>query len=119
MVNELLPEDIGISISYPLPGTVFFEKVKNELQIKSNWKDSDDLDLMFNNTYSTNFYKRLHRYVHKTYRTNQASFYLKNISNASHIKETFYYKRIAALPYYFIMTKIEKYRLNKLKNSSC
>jgi hypothetical protein len=28
MINELLPFEIGISVSYPLPGTVFFEKVK-------------------------------------------------------------------------------------------
>ncbi len=117
MVNQLLPEDIGISVSYPLPGTVFFENVKSELQTKANWRDSDDLDLMFSNTYSADFYKRLHRYVHKTYRTSQAYFYLKNISNISSI----YYKRIAALPYYFIMKKIENYRLKKLKHiaASC
>jgi radical SAM superfamily enzyme YgiQ (UPF0313 family) len=28
MINELLPYEIGISVSYPLPGTGFYEKVK-------------------------------------------------------------------------------------------
>ena len=28
MINELLPCEIGISVSYPLPGTLFYEKVK-------------------------------------------------------------------------------------------
>jgi len=115
LVTELLPEDIGISVSYPLPGTKFFDNVKNELKLKSNWVDSDDLDLMFRNTYTPGFYKRLHRYVHKTYRQHQARFYIKNMLNTAHIKEPFYYKRIAALPYYFIMSNIEKYRMNKLR----
>lgn len=68
MINELLPHEIGISVSYPLPGTAFFEKVKTELKEKTNWTDSDELALMFRNTYQPAFYKQLHRYVHKTYR---------------------------------------------------
>jgi len=68
MINELLPFELGISVSYPLPGTVFFEKVKNDLVHKTNWKDSDELALMFSNTYQPAFYKQLHRYVHKSYR---------------------------------------------------
>jgi len=68
MVLDLMPDDIGISVSYPLPGTPFYDKVKNELGQKANWKDSDDLDLMFQNTYPPVFYKTLHRYVHNRYR---------------------------------------------------
>lgn len=68
MINELLPYELGISVSYPLPGTKFFEKVKDQLKEKSNWTDSDELKLMFNNTYPPAFYKHLHRYVHKNYR---------------------------------------------------
>lgn len=72
MINELLPHEIGISVSYPLPGTAFFEKVKTELKEKTNWTDSDELALMFRNTYQPAFYKQLHRYVHKTYRKHVA-----------------------------------------------
>jgi radical SAM superfamily enzyme YgiQ (UPF0313 family) len=72
MLFETMPDDIGISVSYPLPGTGFYEKVKTELGAKSNWTDSDDLHLMFKNTYSPEFYKRLHRYVHKRFRLAQA-----------------------------------------------
>jgi anaerobic magnesium-protoporphyrin IX monomethyl ester cyclase len=68
MINELLPHEIGISISYPLPGTVFYERVKKELHEKANWTDSDELKLMFKNRFSPEFYKHLHRYVHKNYR---------------------------------------------------
>jgi anaerobic magnesium-protoporphyrin IX monomethyl ester cyclase len=79
MVLELLPDDIGISVSYPLPGTVFYEKVKDELKTKANWTDSDDLALMFRSTYPPEFYKKLHRYVHKVYRKKQGINTIKNL----------------------------------------
>jgi anaerobic magnesium-protoporphyrin IX monomethyl ester cyclase len=68
MVKDLLPDDIGISVSYPLPGTVFYDKVKEQLKDKSNWTDSDELAMMFKNTYKPEFYKQLQRYIHKVYR---------------------------------------------------
>jgi anaerobic magnesium-protoporphyrin IX monomethyl ester cyclase len=68
MINRLLPDSLGISVSYPLPGTVFYERVKADLKDKTNWTDSDELKVMFRNIYSPAFYKQLHRYVHKTYR---------------------------------------------------
>ena len=68
MINRLMPHEIGISVSYPLPGTGFYEKVKEQLREKSNWTDSDELALMFHNTYQPSFYKQLHRYVHKNYK---------------------------------------------------
>jgi radical SAM superfamily enzyme YgiQ (UPF0313 family) len=72
MINRLLPYEIGISVSYPLPGTVFFEKVKTDLKEKTNWTDSDEMALMFNNTYQPAFYKQLYRYVHRSYRMHLA-----------------------------------------------
>ena len=67
MINRLLPDSLGISISYPLPGTVFYDRVKADLKEKTNWTDSDELKLMFRNTYPPAFYRQLHRYVHRSY----------------------------------------------------
>jgi hypothetical protein len=72
MLFEIMPDDIGISVSYPLPGTKFYENVKQELSAKANWTHSDELALMFRNTYSPDFYKKLHRFVHKKFRKKQA-----------------------------------------------
>lgn len=72
MIKELLPDNLGISVSYPLPGTSFYEKVKDDLQLKANWTDSDDLAMMFQGTFNSKYYKKLHRYVHKEYRKSQA-----------------------------------------------
>ena len=71
MLSDLQPDDIGISVSYPLPGTVFYERVKDQLGEKSNWKDSDELALMFNKDLPRNYYKTLQRYVHRTFRLRQ------------------------------------------------
>lgn len=67
MVLRLMPDEIGISVSYPLPGTKFYENVKGQLGLKQNWSDSDDLSLMYHGTYPPEFYKILHRYIHNRY----------------------------------------------------
>jgi anaerobic magnesium-protoporphyrin IX monomethyl ester cyclase len=80
MINRLLPDDLGISVSYPLPGTVFYERVKTDLKEKTNWTDSDELRLLFRNTYPPAFYKQLHHYVHRSYRWHFALRRLKRLS---------------------------------------
>lgn len=79
MVLDLMPDDIGISVSYPLPDTKFYDKVKEQLKEKSNWTDSDDLALMYKGTYPPSYYRKLHRYVHKVYRRKQSLINLKNL----------------------------------------
>jgi len=68
MVRECMPDDIGISVSYPLPGTKFYERVKMELGIKQNWQDSEDLAMLYHGPYPTEFYRILHRRVHHEFR---------------------------------------------------
>jgi anaerobic magnesium-protoporphyrin IX monomethyl ester cyclase len=68
LIRRWVPEDIGISVSYPLPGTAFYEKVKSSMGDKANWTDSNDLALMFSHTYPPLFYRRLHRFVHHMHR---------------------------------------------------
>jgi radical SAM superfamily enzyme YgiQ (UPF0313 family) len=64
MVREAKPDDIGISVSYPLPGTKFFELVSAQLGTKANWSSSGELAMMFRGTYSTQFYKALADALH-------------------------------------------------------
>jgi radical SAM superfamily enzyme YgiQ (UPF0313 family) len=114
MINDLLPEDIGVSVSYPLPGTSFYEKVKHEMVNKTNWSDSDDLDLMFKNTYSADFYKQLHRYVHKNYRKHQSLATLQGLLKTLKIANLNTIKRAASYAWYVPATIIEKQKLNRL-----
>jgi anaerobic magnesium-protoporphyrin IX monomethyl ester cyclase len=113
MINRLLPEDIGISVSYPLPGTIFYEMVKKDLTKKTNWTDSDDLSLMFKNTYPPEFYKRLHRYVHKNYRLHQGWACLtSSISHPSRFRP-FMLRRIMLILYYIPTSLFARIRLNQ------
>lgn len=117
LLNECLPDDIGVSVSYPLPGTKFYEKVKAELVNKTNWTDSDELALMFKNTYSPAFYKQLHRYIHKNYRKHQAYEGWRNIATRPHKITYTTLRRAASLFYYIPATIIEKRKLNTIEDA--
>jgi anaerobic magnesium-protoporphyrin IX monomethyl ester cyclase len=73
LVRRALPDDIGISVSYPLPGTRFYERVRADLGEKRNWVDSDDLAMLYRGPFSTRFYRRLHGAVHKEFRLRRAA----------------------------------------------
>ena len=58
------PDDVGVSVSYPLPGTRFHELVKAQLGPKTHWQDSDDLAMMFQGTYRSEFYRAVRDLLH-------------------------------------------------------
>ncbi|PWT98022.1 MAG: B12-binding domain-containing radical SAM protein [Terriglobia bacterium] len=64
LVRETSPDDIGVSVSYPLPGTPFYQMVASELGPKENWADSDDLEMMFQGAFTTHFYRALADALH-------------------------------------------------------
>jgi len=118
MVLDLMPEEIGISVSYPLPGTKFYDKVKEQLKEKTNWTDSDELALMYKGTFSPLYYKKLHRYVHKVYRRKQSSTNLKNA-----LKNPFKLNRkklrsALSLLYYSPMSFLDSLQLKRLEKLS-
>ncbi len=65
LVRETLPDDVGVSVSYPLPGTRFHEMVAAELGTKTHWADSNDLAMMFQGTYQTELYRKVRQVVHR------------------------------------------------------
>ena len=73
MVRACRPDDIGVSVSYPLPGTPFYERVKSQLGEKRNWLDSDDLAMMYSATYAPAFYRGLYALVHAEFRLRQSA----------------------------------------------
>jgi radical SAM superfamily enzyme YgiQ (UPF0313 family) len=64
MVRRTRPDDIGVSVAYPLPGTGFYDRVREELGAKRNWVDSADLSAMFRATYRSDFYRALRDALH-------------------------------------------------------
>jgi anaerobic magnesium-protoporphyrin IX monomethyl ester cyclase len=115
MLLDLMPEEIGISVSYPLPGTKFYDKVKEQLIEKTNWTDSDELALMYKGTFSASYYKKLHRYVHKVYRRKQSTLNLKSIINNPFNANRKKIRSALALAYYSPMSLLDSIQLKRLE----
>jgi anaerobic magnesium-protoporphyrin IX monomethyl ester cyclase len=64
LVRATRPNDVGVSVSYPLPGTKFFDRVQAQLGKKTNWADSGDISMIFQGAYTDQFYRALHDYLH-------------------------------------------------------
>jgi anaerobic magnesium-protoporphyrin IX monomethyl ester cyclase len=64
LIREERPDDVGVSVSYPLPGTVFFDRVRGQLGDKTHWRDSDELAMLFEGTYTGAFYRQVRDLLH-------------------------------------------------------
>ncbi len=111
LVSALNPDDIGVSISYPLPGTGFYEIVKHRLGPKQNWTDSDDLDMMYSGNYPAAFYKRLHRFVHKSFRLKQHGAHLAGATWKCFFTDSTLWMRLLAIIYYWPAQFIDRFIL--------
>jgi anaerobic magnesium-protoporphyrin IX monomethyl ester cyclase len=65
LISAACPDDIGVSVSYPLPGTKFYELVREQLHDKTHWQDSDDLAMMFHGAYTSEFYRKVRNLLHE------------------------------------------------------
>jgi anaerobic magnesium-protoporphyrin IX monomethyl ester cyclase len=65
LLKAARPDEIGVSVSYPLPGTKFYDSVKAQLREKTHWQESNDLDMMFSGTYTSDFYRRVRNLLHE------------------------------------------------------
>jgi len=110
LIKRLKPDNIGVSVSYPLPETPFYEKVKHQFTGKENWKDSDDLALLFKGTFNQEYYKKLQRYTHKEFRKTQGFAYLKKGKILNNLRA------IGLLGYYFPSAFFDKIALSKMEN---
>ncbi|MCI0713959.1 MAG: B12-binding domain-containing radical SAM protein [Chloroflexi bacterium] len=111
MVRESLPDDIGISVSYPLPGTKFYDMVKSQLN-RTNWHDSEDLAMLYRGTFNTEFYRQLHTVVHKEFRARRTwqALWHGNINplNPKHLR------RLAAMAYHWTTLNSARRKLDSL-----
>lgn len=114
MVRECSPDELGISVSYPLPGTKFYDSVKKELETKQNWVDSNDLDVMFAGRFTPKFYRVLHRYTHKKFQTLHAAEILRSLFRLRPLNRKTA-RTLVLFPYYLFMSSVLKFRLQKLE----
>ena len=117
MVKELKPDNIGVSVSYPLPGTKFYDKVKDDLKLKSNWKDSDDFEMMFHGTYKSDYYRKLQRFVHKEFRKHQGLDNLRQLLSSPSTISIANLRSIVKLGYYIPSAFLDTIFLKKMQQN--
>ena len=69
LVAESKPDQIGISVAYPLPGTKFHDAVKDQLPAdQDHWEHSQFMKPLHQTPYPADFYPELYRYFHHLFR---------------------------------------------------
>lgn len=114
MVRDCQPDDIGISVSYPLPGTQFYERVKDQLGTRQNWLDSNDLAMLYQGPYTTAFYRKLHTIVHKEFRARKAWDTLRQVVRRPVAMRQHHLRQVAALTYHLFTLPFERVQLERL-----
>jgi len=117
MVRELLPDDIGISVSYPLPGTPFFEQVRSQLSAKQNWSDSDDLAMLYQGPFPQAFYHTLHRTVHAEFRMRRALSILAGGSGGGRLPILARLRKLASVPRHWLEWRVQRHRLERFRET--
>jgi anaerobic magnesium-protoporphyrin IX monomethyl ester cyclase len=117
MVRRAAPDEIGISVSYPLPGTKFYERVVLEMGEKKNWSESADLAMMFRGYYGTEFYRVLARWVHRDHRLGQARRAFTQLIGGR-LPSRDGLRRIALAPYYLAARTLDSLELSRLKKET-
>jgi len=64
LVREEAPDDIGVSVAYPLPGTPFHDRFAAELGAHRNWRDTGELAMLFEGRFDTAFYRAVRDALH-------------------------------------------------------
>lgn len=71
LIREERPDEIGVSVSYPLPGTEFYDRVRAQMGRQRNWKDTGDLAMLFQGTYDTALYRQVRDILHSEAETHR------------------------------------------------
>ena len=64
MVRQVKPDDIGVSVSYPMPNTRFHQIAAAQMGAKANWSDSGELAQMLYSQQPAEFYRALADALH-------------------------------------------------------
>jgi anaerobic magnesium-protoporphyrin IX monomethyl ester cyclase len=118
LVRESMPDDIGISVSYPLPGTGFYERVKSQLGQKQNWVDSDDLAVLYEGPFPQAFYRTLHRLVHHEFRMRRAWRMIGHAIWRPLQWRPRHARRLASIPYHWLGRRANRWRLDRIERAA-
>jgi len=73
MVRRLQPDEYGITVAYPLPGTEFYDTVRHSMREGQHWQMTRDNVVLYNNKYGSWFYRVAIYGTHLVFRTKRAA----------------------------------------------
>lgn len=114
MLRECMPDEIGISVSYPLPGTTFYERVREGLGEKRNWMTSEDLDLLIPGKHVPDYYRLLHTLTHKRFRLWQGLDLIRTLPTRPWLVTPRKLRRVASVGYHCLTLPGLQKKLNRL-----
>jgi anaerobic magnesium-protoporphyrin IX monomethyl ester cyclase len=114
MVRDCRPDDVGMSVSYPLPGTRFHKSVRAQLGNKQNWTDSADLAMMYRGPFVTEFYRQLHTVLHKEFRVRRSWQELKQVIWQPRAWRRRHLREALAIGYRLVTLLLARRKLDKL-----
>jgi anaerobic magnesium-protoporphyrin IX monomethyl ester cyclase len=118
MVQDCRPDDIGMSVSYPLPGTRFFERVKGQMGEKQNWSDSRDLAMLYKGPYTTAFYRQVHKVLHREFRMHKHWRELKQALRSPGRLKMSHLRQALVTAYYALALPWDRWRLRLLEKQT-
>jgi len=119
LVRECMPDDIGMSVSYPLPGTKFYDRVKDQLGAQDHWEHSDDLAMLYAGPFSTAFYRQLHITLHKEFRSRKTWRKLIGKAPKTHVldEKAVSVRDVLAMVYHTLTLPLARRKLKQLEKS--
>ncbi|RME84549.1 MAG: radical SAM protein, partial [Caldilineae bacterium] len=102
------------SVSYPLPGTKFYARVRDQLGDRQNWQDSQDLAMLYHGPFPTAFYRQLHTVLHKEYRARKYARELVHTLRSPARMQRGHLRRAAAALYHTLTLPLARRKLDRL-----
>ncbi len=114
LVRDCQPDEIGMSVSYPLPGTRFHERVQEQMGAKRNWVDSADLDMMYRGPFDTAFYRQLVAVVQKEFRLRAGVRELAGMTRRPRTATPRHLYRAGAVGYHLLTLPVARWKMERL-----
>jgi len=118
MVRDCAPDDIGMSVSYPMPGTRFYQEVRRRMGAKQNWQDSSDLAMLYEGPYGTSFYRQLHVVLHHEFRARKHLQVVRRLLGRPMEIRPIHVRSLATMAYHAVLLPFARITLDRLAGTS-
>ena len=110
LIKRLRPDEIGVSVSYPMPGTAFYEHVKDSMG-SQNWETSMDNRTLFEAPYKQPFYAAAKELLRSTHSASRAGVVVRDFLRQPGSDTA---RRVAGAAWHTLRRPVVEARMNRL-----